>query len=787
MIRAVCQLREGDASGSARRGGRRVGWIVAVLGVVGAWVLGANSGPCLAQLVPLASDSQFELSDSVTLDEAGSQVAGEFERAKAYLADSQWEEAVATLRRVMESSGDRLWPVTPRRFVTVREYCNLLLAGLPPPALAVYRAQVDPVARRWYEEGVATHNPALLRKVAREALASRWGDDALLALGEMALDRGNAALARAWWERILPAETPPEESRSWLAFPDTNLDVAGIRARLVLASILEGSRRRAADELTQVERLHPKARGWFGGREVEYAEALRVLLAESAHWAARPASGDWPTFAGAPSRTHATPSGVDPGVVAWRFALDGTSAAQRPAEVVRLMPTIADVWSAAGPGFHPVRVGPLVLVNDARRVWALKLRSGEPAWGNAATVFDEGREPAAWWPGGLAGALGRPQYTMTVLAGKLYARLGNPWTGQPRYARGAQEESYLVCIDLASEGRLVWKVLPEPGPWSFEGSPLCDGRNVYVALRRGDIRPQAHVACYDAQTGRLRWRRFICAAQTLGQNVYPEISHHLLTLAGGTLYYNTNLGAVAAVSTDEGQVEWVSLYPRQRQVDLAKLAAHWGRSLGPCIYHNALVLVAPSDSRRIFGLDALTGQILWQTGSQVEDVVHLLGVAGDQLVATGRRVYWIGLDRENQGRIRHVWPQGETLTLQGRGVLAGDRVYVPADDRVYVLDQESGELKKIIELAPRGVAGGNLLVADGVLLVATEHELVALGHVASQPAAPAAGTPEVTIVPTAISNFGFQISETPIPNPSTQPCSTKTTFKRSVNSTRPIR
>ena len=84
-------------------------------------------------------------------------------------------------------------------------------------------------------------------------------------------------------------------------------------------------------------------------------------------------------------------------------------------------------------------------------------------------------------------------------------------------------------------------------------------------MRRQDVRPQAFVACFDPDTGRLRWRRFICGAETPARGVFYESSHNLLTLGGGTLYYNTNLGAVAAVGTDDGRPLWVSLYPRARQ------------------------------------------------------------------------------------------------------------------------------------------------------------------------------------------------------------------------------
>ncbi|MBN1590488.1 MAG: PQQ-binding-like beta-propeller repeat protein [Pirellulales bacterium] len=701
-------------------------WFCCLLAAVGLCVVCAGS-VCFAQWGSFDSDDEFELSETVGLDRADSQVAAELERVKAFVADRQWNEAVASLRQTMEQSGKRLWAVTPRRFITIRDYCHLQLAALPPPALDVYRAQVDPAARQSYELGVAKGDATRLRKVVSQAFASRWADDALLALGEMALDSGDAATARTWWERILPIDPPINAPHAWLAFPDTNLDRAAVRARLVLASILEGSRSRAADELAQFERLHPNARGRLGGHDVYYAEALRKLLAASTGWPARRVSRDWPTFAGASSRTHVAPTAVDPGGVAWRVVLRKPSADATPSPSSGPGTSRVDVWSTSGPAFHPIRIGRLVFVNDARHILALKLSSGQPAWGNSAVVLAEGLGTPGRWPPSLDGTLGRPQFTLTAFDGKLYARMGSHWTGRPQRRPQGDTESFLVCIDLKSEGRLLWKTYPETGGWAFEGSPLSDGRNVYVALRRGDIRPQAHVACYDARTGRPRWRRFICAAETPAQNVHGEITHNLLTLDHGMLYYNTNLGAVAALSTDEGQVQWISLYPRRREGNLVKLAPHWGRVLNPCVYHQGLLLVAPNDSQRILALDASTGQILWQTGTQVEDVVHLLGVAEGQLIASGKRLYWIGLRRENQGRIEHVWPPAETMHPQGRGVLANRHVFFPADDRIYVFDQRSARLEKIIELRPKGVAGGNLLVADDQLLIATPHELVAIG------------------------------------------------------------
>jgi hypothetical protein len=62
----------------------------------------------------------------------------------------------------------------------------------------------------------------------------------------------------------------------------------------------------------------------------------------------------------------------------------------------------------------------------------------------------------------------------------------------------------------------------------------------------------------------------------------------------------------------------------------------------------------------------------------------------------------------------------------GRGVLAGSEIYWPTRERIYVFDQGSGrQMRQPIELAALGTQGGNLVIQDGVMLVASVDELVA--------------------------------------------------------------
>jgi outer membrane protein assembly factor BamB len=292
----------------------------------------------------------------------------------------------------------------------------------------------------------------------------------------------------------------------------------------------------------------------------------------------------------------------------------------------------------------------------------------------------------------------------------------------------------LVCIDLAGQS-LLGKALPPDESTAFEGSPVTDGEYVYVGLRKSGNPVQSHVACYDADLKRLRWRRFVSAAETLAQGAYQEITHNLLTLDRGVLYYNTNLGAVAAIEARDGQIRWVYRYPRSCKVVLDDRAKHFYRDLTPCLYDRGVLYVAPADSHLILALDAPTGMLIWPT-HHPEDAIHLLGVSGGNLLVSGEKLWWINtvtgkLSGPPDGR----WPDGPTPKGFGRGVLAGDKVYWPTAEKIYVFDAASGAKEQDIELTTRGVKGGcgNLLFAGDTLLIATHKELLALRPPANGP------------------------------------------------------
>ena len=441
-------------------------WLVLVVAIDFAGAAALARG----QVGSTVTGSRFELADAVQLDQADNTVLAQWDRAKTLLTERQWDEAVEILCQLAESSDGKLLGLTERRFLNLREWCQLQLAALPTDALKLYRARVDPIAQKWYEQGIAERNARLLMNVVEQTFASRFGDKALLALGDMALESGDYETARWHWERIVPVNRAAVDVASrnalptWSGYPDTAMHLADVRARLILASILEEAGRsggngvfwRSQAELAEFTRLHPNARGRLGGQEGKYVDLLKALLQESRSWPPRPEDPNWPTFAGNPQRNCIASRLVDVGTAVWRQRLRPRIGEEHPLERKTTDEDLREPLS-----FYPVVVDDMLLVNDSHRILALQLGSGKPKWGQAAIY--QAQLAGVIAPSLPSDMLGLPRFTMTVFENKLFARMGSPVTNQPQNTTSALQPGYLVCLDLQAEGRLLWKIEPEEG------------------------------------------------------------------------------------------------------------------------------------------------------------------------------------------------------------------------------------------------------------------------------------------------------------------------------------
>ncbi len=739
-----------------------------------------------------------------------------FVQADELLSDGQWEEAVEKLQQLIVDEGDRLAIQTEDdagafiRYLPVRDTAFLKLAAThfsQPEVLALYRRRVDPLAKRWFQQAVEQRKLALLEQLVDQLFVSSYGDDALLRLGEAALERAEYARARDCWQRISPllcapsdpsrgyqtqswwralqradlhqqwAEleplmTQPRAATRWLAYPDTDVDLAEVRARLVLVSILEGSPVRARFELELLRRLHPGAEGRIAGRTGVYADLLAALLKESESWPKRPAPADWTTFAGSPNRNQHAARGMDirPRPI-WQLELQPVSLQH---EVIGMdRPRIAEGQDGAL-SYHPLVLGELLLWNSSDAVFVHRLHDSESFWGVGADADRKGT--AAWelYPGNRLnsgpsgemqfsprrGHVGSPRFTMSAHGQKLFARLGDPVTGSrdDDEDRAKTKRGFLIGLDLEKQASVLSGFPLYPGRdvrWEFEGAPISDGSKLYVAMRNSsqqNASTELHVACFslptvpeaDDQYRRPLWRVKICSAQTAAGVDWDEITSNLLSLHDGTLFCNTNMGAVAAVSADDGRIKWVLRYPRSPlwPSDPDQSDLHYFRDLNPCLCHQDLVVVAPADCDRILAVDGGTGQLIWETLNV--DAVHLLGAAHGKLIASGISLYWFDL---NTGRVAAQFPSPGTSPANGlarrqpsgygRGILGGGQVYWPTRGKIFVFEQQLASRvlsngseslvpemrRQPIELRAQGGSGGNLTIAGNSLIITSANRL----------------------------------------------------------------
>lgn len=668
--------------------------------------------------------------------------------ARELVAARQWGDAIELIRQVGEQHGPRLVAHSPRLYVTVQMYCDLVLSSLPPEGLAAYRQRTDPQARRWFEDARRERDEQALQRILARAFVSSYGDDTLLLLGDLAWEAGDLPRARGYWEKLLPPEatSPAGNLPDRLRYPDASIEPAAIRARLVLCSVLQRPAPQAARELAEFRRLYPEAQGILAGTKANLGDTL-AFQAELAR-----KSGGWPraveaeTFAGNPRRQTELPKPVDVGAVLWSVALDefridatgrrtddrfGDLPVPRPLNLIRQR--VAGGPTQEALSYFPIVHGNLLLYCSDRAIYARDLLSDKPgqgAWGGDAAIFRLPREFGEALPAQSRRA-GIPQFTLSVADNRVYARLGS-LSSRGGVPGALSADSALVCLDLARQGDLTWQVkaheLPiEGGGWIFDGAPLPAGDRVYATLRRHEPQLQLNVACFEARSGKMVWNRKIgLGLENLGGD-FDEIHHQLLSIADERLYYCTNSGAVAALDARDGAVRWIAAYPRAEIPTISDFNRRQQHGPNPCVIDGGRLYAAPADCDRVLAFDAESGRVLWS--SEPRGNAHqIVGISSGRLIVAGDMLSALSID---DGRA--AWTIGQSTpeaATYGRGALAGGLVYWPRREEIQLVDVATGKIRREVALAQQhGLAGGgNIVLADGLMVLAQSNRLSVFGE-----------------------------------------------------------
>jgi outer membrane protein assembly factor BamB/tetratricopeptide (TPR) repeat protein len=638
-------------------------------------------------------------------------------------------EAVEEYQRIIGEAGDDLVPLNGRHSVQARRLCQLRLAALPVEGLRLYRARVDSQARKWLDLGIATHDIRVLNRLVEETFASRHTEQAIDLLGDLAFERGDFEEAERWWRMLGRQASQHDKPRAKddLAFPDPQADIAGVRAKLLLARLFRGERNGWWNELQAFQKLHPKEQGHLAGRDGNYAAILETIWQQDAALAAPDSEQAWSTFAGAPSRNFILPKAGQSlarlprqdGPL-WKVRLDtGQRVPTNEREPAAPLNIPEPAKTSRSLAFYPVLAGDQVFVADARYVTCFDLLTGRRIF--RYDLFGDGKTGAV-----NVKLPTEPDstYTLTVNGDRLFARMGAQTVGAPR-----GNSSNLVCLNLqpGPTGAVErWFAKPGDSAAVFEGAPVYYQGRVIIAVTRALVgQVQTALACYDADTGALQWQRDICETQELKEGEQRH-RHHLVTLDGSNVAYCSHSGAVVALDAATGRRAWAIRYP-SRGPNKSKDEPS-PRSLVPCLAAGGRLYVAPLDYDRILCLDSDSGHTIWE--SPPLEVIHLLGVAKGHLIFTEsfssypeppqQRIRALAADSGNSIREWLQPADGSGLTAFGRGLLAGECVYWPTAHGLRVLTQERGEPVLVDESI-----AGNLAAANGCLVVAGMEHLSA--------------------------------------------------------------
>ena len=621
-----------------------------------------------------------------------------------------WRLAIDKYLEAARKYGNTVFPHSDRLYLPVRALIHKELSELPREGRDLYRLIKGREAEQAYLLAAALGDRRGLERVAEDFPGLDAAPRALFLLGEMARARGEQGRAVFFWRRLL-ADYPEWQGGSR----------PGLLARAALVSVESGRQAEAAEVLGQLKLVAGLSKLRLGGSEVLVVDEIekRVAASSGAHVAGGGGAreGWWPTIGGDSSHAGTVPHQVDAGVCRWQKKLAKVAFANE--QMLRNSGISRDSFpSKIGPR-HPVAAGGMVLLAGDTDVAAYRAMSGNLVW----------KAPA----GSAREELPASRQTLPALGeGRVYVCLGQPSaTARNMWQVRAQQTSSSVVMRSfgVESGKLVWESGRGEDKATAEflksvdlvAVPVYAGGYVYCpAVKRGSLN-DVYMLCFEADTGRLAWKSFLCAAQPLcgGQNYMqiqvaedcppPAVGEGLVGVA-------TNAGALAVLDAGSGQLVWIYLYDR---LEASTKAGQFGRSTTtipetwascPPIISGGMIFAAPQDCGEILAMELATGRIKWK--ARRGDMEHLVGISNGRLVLSGGKEV-VALSAANGKRL---WSSSLAAEESGLGLVGDDFVVIPTKSALQRFDLASGAAKASYLFKQGDAESGNLVISGDVLV-----------------------------------------------------------------------
>jgi outer membrane protein assembly factor BamB/tetratricopeptide (TPR) repeat protein len=703
----------------------------AALPFVAAALAAVLAAALAASPFPAAAFAPDEIDKETWSVEASEEVRSRIEKADSLLARGVPEKAIPLLQEILDRYPDHLVADRksgdpPMRFDGARDVVLAKIRGLRPEVRRVYEAAAAPRLAEAIDRALRLQDPAGL-----EAAAARWllaGPDApraLLAAADLRLARGEPGRA------VVPLRMLMRE------FAGTPAAGPATVARLVRALGRCGDRDgllalRAGFASRESERVRT------GEGDASLEELFEAALAEAGPG---PRPGDTPTLGGGPARRGQGIAAEPLVKPRWTEATPRADWTRKDNEQRNREPSVDQSLEYARP-VAAALVDGVLYYHWSFDLQARDLYTGRERWRYRVVVAP--RTDTARTHGSI---LTCP----AVADGVVYAPLQVWPAGEPvrNYQFASQDiiphipVRRLFAVDAAT-GRLLWShedPRPSGDPFAdrlrflnVTSAPLVLGDTVIAAGAMPKQGAGFSAWCFasDRRTGEVRWMSPLGSGQQelnlFGRKV-KEAPVAAVSAEGGKLYVQTNLGFLSCLDAASGRPIWTRGYV---QVPIPPYDNFWTTperwftwSGSPPILSGGLVVFAPADGADLLALDAANGELKWKWPCADDSRRPDAGRTFRLLAADDERFYLAGTSvRALDMRGRLVWdtpfPGARSQEVsQGRGVLAGGRLFVPSDRALYALDVLHGGKIVHFDVFPGGEAGGreggggNLVTTEG--------------------------------------------------------------------------
>lgn len=702
------------------------------------WFLFLGSSWVLAQS-SIIQEGIIEPSNPMALLPVDSAAKQKLQAVREYIKVKDWRQSVELLQSLIEAPQDYFLEreqgagQESSNWTSVRAEARRLLLELPARGRAFYSLKYDRPASELLERAAATGDIGTLVDIVRRYPVTRAGTEALAILGSYHLDRGQVDLAGLWFDLLYSDPLLQKQTNSTLF-------------KALVAFHATGRKERADKVREQVK----KASGTEGFRLGSTLMPVEEVNLQAANLARR--------FHHHDSSYLSWKHPHNPGPLATKLE-NGlhvptyqSTRAQRLLEVaMKQAPHERDGYMRM-PAASPLFVGDKVVFRSWSGVQQIDARTGRTAWHSPFPLSMEGQladfnrryQLERWfntyrgnaplnqqgrrsllYENSVLGSLssdGRRVYAVEDLALPPHPyQMYMQDNGMKQLFSTLKDAIYynsLRALDLET-GKVLWELggrfkanPPELAGSYFLGPPLpLSGRLWTIAQHTQELR----LLCLDPIEGTILWSQPIGSSH---RKMLYAFDHRItaipLAFADGILVCPTHSGSLVGVDPLTHSLLWAATFPLHHPPEMD---SNWAADpnnppdapFTPPILEivDGAVIHSPPNGRSLYCFDLKTGRQLWSRARR-PDALFLEPIRKDRfLLVCSTECNLCSVAKV--GVLANTFSTGRPV---GRGILCGSIYYLPVERGLLALDLEQGDTRLVFP-SPSGVTLGNLTFHNG--------------------------------------------------------------------------